>query len=526
MLSQDRIYEQMIDRLSAKFRTKKIQAEKKEEARLWAPDPDNLPQQQAYASKADVLGYGGAAGCGKSDLELGLAVNEHEKTVIFRREATQIRDMITRSRDIIGVNGHLNENIGVWRDVLGHRAIEFAGVKQKDDWRKQQGRARDLYCFDEATEFTEEQFRALITWNRTAIPGQRCRLLDWFIARQDADGRWVIRYWAPWLDPHHPKPAKPGEIRWYANVDGKEIERPDGEPFTHKTPGGKVELIEPLSRTFIPGRVTDNKYLMATNYVARLQSLPEPMRSQYLYGDFSAGIQDDAYQLIPTTWVQAAQNRWREAGGDDFEPEVLLTSVGVDVARGGGDQTILARRFGRFFPSLRKVPGTQTPDGKSVLTLLQQETVDDVDFYVNIDVIGVGSSAYDSCKEAVEELSVDGDSSEVSWKVGGVNNSSKAPKWAKDRSEKFKFKNMRAWHYWLLREALDPEKGDNLMLPDDPEVRADLISPRYKVTPGGIQVEAKDEIQGRLGRSPDCGDAVVLAHAPFAGEDEDVWIAV
>src|SRR5262249_58022080 len=87
----------------------------------------------------------------------------------------------------------------------------------------------------------------------------------------------------------HPRPAKPGEIRWYAMVDGREVEREDGQEFIHKG-----ETIRPKSRTFIPARLLDNPYLMATGYGATLQALPEPLRSQLLYGDFSIGRPDDA----------------------------------------------------------------------------------------------------------------------------------------------------------------------------------------------------------------------------------------
>jgi hypothetical protein len=45
------------------------------------------------------------------------------------------------------------------------------------------------------------------------------------------EGEWVIRRWAPWLDQTHKDKAKPGELRWYAMVDGKEVERPNGRPF-------------------------------------------------------------------------------------------------------------------------------------------------------------------------------------------------------------------------------------------------------------------------------------------------------
>ena len=48
----------------------------------------------------------------------------------------------------------------------------------------------------------------------------------------DARGEWILPMFAPWLDPGHPKPAEPGELRWFVTApDGKEIEAPDaGEP--------------------------------------------------------------------------------------------------------------------------------------------------------------------------------------------------------------------------------------------------------------------------------------------------------
>ena len=29
------------------------------------------------------------------------------------------------------------------------------------------------------------------------------------------EGLWILQYWAAWLDPLHPNPARPGELRWY-----------------------------------------------------------------------------------------------------------------------------------------------------------------------------------------------------------------------------------------------------------------------------------------------------------------------
>jgi len=50
------------------------------------------------------------------------------------------------------------------------------------------------------------------------------------------------------------------------------------------------------------------------------------------------------------------------------------------------------------------------------------------------------------------------------------------------------------------------------MLPDDPIMRADLIVTKWLLTPRGVKIEPKDDIIKRLGRSPDSGDAVLLAN--------------
>jgi hypothetical protein len=50
----------------------------------------------------------------------------------------------------------------------------------------------------------------------------------------------------------------------------------------------------------------------------------------------------------------------------------------------------------------------------------------------------------------------------------------------------------------------------------------DLTAPRWKVgSAGRIQIESKDDIRKRLGRSTDAGDAVVQAfHEPWLGQEQ------
>lgn len=462
----------------------------KEEIRenpLWSP-MEGKPQEAAYHSKADVLGFGGSAGGGKTDLLLGLASTTQRRSVIFRRENTQNQGFVDRSREILSGHGKFDATRGIWRNLPGDRQIELAGVKDQSSVFGWRGRPHDFIGFDEVDAFTEFQFRFLTGWNRTTVVSQRCRIVMTFNPPATAEGRWLLKYFAPWLDKKHPNPAVPGELRWYAMVDGKEIERPDSRAFKH----GK-ETIKPLSRTFIPASVEDNPYLMATDYPTRLQSLPEPLRSQLLYGDFSAGIEDDPWQLIPTSWVEYAQARWTD------EPPIdqPMTAIGVDVARGGAAKTTLAPVYGNYVGMLKKYPGKETPDGRSVAERVH--LIHDGKAFVCVDSIAVGSSPVDYLTDHLGDL------------VVPVNNS--VPSDLRDRSGLYKLVNVRAATYWKFREALDPDNGEDIALPPDSELLADLTAVRYKKTPRGIQIEEKDAIAKRLGRSPDCGDAVVLGFA-------------
>ena len=65
--------------------------------------------------------------------------------------------------------------------------------------------------------------------------------------------------------------------------------------------------------------------------------------------------------------------------------------------------------------------------------------------------------------------------------------------------------------HWRMRDALDPATGDDLALPNDPELLADLCSARYKVSASGVLIESKLEIKSRIGRSPDKGESTLLA---------------
>lgn len=448
----------------------------------WVPLPG--PQTLAAKSPADVLFYGGAAGGGKTDLLAGLALTQHRRSIIFRREATQLQGIFDRVADILHSRDGFNGHDKIWRLPGMGRQLEFGSCKDPGSEIAYQGRPHDLKAFDEITHFLEAQFRFLNGWKRTTVRGQRVRTVCAGNPPTDSDGEWVIRYWAPWLDDHYPAPAEDGEIRWFAMLDGKDQEVDSGEHFMWKG-----EMILPHSRSFIRSSVEDNIFLMDTDYKQVLQALPEPLRSQMLRGDFNAGRDDDPFQVIPTQWVREAQARWEKR--DRKGP---MTAIGVDVARGGADFTVLAPRHGNWYDELTPLPGSATPNGPTtagaVVSLVRNGAS------IHVDVIGVGSSVFDF-------LDANG------LNVTGVNASEASL--ATDRSGRLPFMNVRAQMWWQFREALDPQYDEGVALPPDDMLRSDLCAPRWKMTQRGIQVESRDDIVKRIGRSPDRGTAVVLA---------------
>jgi len=94
---------------------------------------------------------------------------------------------------------------------------------------------------------------------------------------------------------------------------------------------------------------------------------------------------------------------------------------------------------------------------------------------------------------------------------------------ARDRSGELGFANKRSAAWWAMRELLDPAADSVIALPPDDLLTGDLTAPHWRVMSGGhIQVEGKDEIRKRLGRSTDDGDAVVMAFWRKPAEAE-VW---
>jgi hypothetical protein len=484
-------------------------------------------QQLVVDSQADIIGYGGAAGGGKSYLLCGLATTHHRRTAIVRPQKNQCLKFVNELSKILGGRDGYSSQNSEWQfaspDGLD-RLVHFFGLDNPGDEEKQQGDDYDLKAYDEATQMREADVRYTLTWNRSPDPAQRVRAVLTFNPPTTPEGRWVVKFFAPWLDKHHPHPAKDGELRWFATVgDNHDYEVAGPQPFIVKRmEDGRLvpwynfdpkehrpeAIIQPKSRTFIHAKVTDNPYYMATGYLAQLQSLPEPLRSQMMDGDFDVGIQDDARQVIPSSWILAAQERWHEraalyrSGAARRGPQ---DSLGVDVARGGNmggaevsqggsDELVISPRYGTFFDEQKIHKGVDINDGAKAAALILNARRHEAP--VHIDVVGVGTSPYDFLRtNSIHTIAVNGSSA-----ARGT-----------DSSGLLRFFNYRAELHWRMREALDPAAPEAIALPPDPQLAADLAAPRWWLGKSGIQVELKEDIKKRLGRSPDRGEAALLA---------------
>lgn len=451
----------------------------------WLPNPG--PQTDAYFSEADELFYGGSAGSGKSALLCGLAVTQHRNSILFRREFPQIKALVNEIKTIVGSREGFNQQTKVWRLSDG-REIEFGSLQHEDDKEKYQGRPHDLICFDEVTHISEAQYRFLSTWNRSADPKQRCRIVSAGNPPTSAEGFWVVRYWAPWLDPLHPNPAKSGELRWFTVIDGKDVEVDGPDPV--QVSG---EWVKPRSRCFIRGKLADNPDYAATNYDATLAALPEEIRAAFREGKFDAIQSDKPLQVIPAEWVRAAQARWTETPPEGIGMCVLAH----DVALGGGDANAWARRHGHWYDKIitERMRGHVDP-----IELASRDFAlmrDGCPVVIDMGG-GYGSGVYSHLRHNVRAVN-----------VLGFNGAEASSKTTRDR--KLRFKNKRAEVWWKFREALEPGLGEPVALPPDAELLADLTAPTWRLTPSGIVIEEKTAIKARLGRSPDKGDCVVMA---------------
>lgn len=476
----------------------------------WTPNPG--PQTEAYFCKADVLLYGGEPGGGKSQLILGLAHNEHKRSLIMRRQYGDLDRIIEDCLKIHGSRDGFNGSPPPKLRISDTQVIDFAAANRVGDEQGQMGKGRDLLGIDEATHFAKSQIRFLMGWNRSDDPKQRVRTVLATNPPLSAEGLWVIEMFAPWLDPQYPYPAKPGELRWVVSDEDGNDKWVEGPGEYETVVAGKRKMVKATSRTYIPASVRDNPYYVASGYEQQLDAMPEPYRS-LLMGGFRTAFVDAENQIIPTKWVQLAQERWTK---NPRPPEgIPMCAMGVDASGGSNDPMVIAARYDGWFAPNQHTAGKDIPIERAgahcagiVISHRRNGAVVTVDMgggyggpmYEHLHANDVEVKSYKGA-EATTRRSTDG---------------------------KLKFVNTRTAALWLFREALDPGQpgGSPIMLPPDQKTLADLTAPTFEPTPQGIRAESKDKVCERLGRSTDDGDAVVMCwwNGPRHSTHAEEWI--
>ena len=216
--------------------------------------------------------------------------------------------------------------------------------------------------------------------------------------------------------------------------------------------------------------------------------------------------------LIPLGWITQAVRRWQTWAGDpSSERAIELTSgrtiFGVDVARFGADRTVFATRKGSVVQALEDHAGK---DNVEVADLVEAKLTASPQSLAIVDSDGLGAGVVDILRHR-------------GWSVVAFAGGEGTKR--RDSSGGLRFAQVRSAAWYHVRELLNPALGSSICLPDHPRLQAELASPRWPeaVINNVVQVERKDHIRKRLGRSTDFADAVVMSFwtsSPPEKEDE------
>lgn len=214
---------------------------------------------------ARVIGYGGAAGGGKSDalLAVGIIAGLSFPGInigYFRREYPQLEGpggAILRSHELMSSWARWNGSQRRWTLPTG-AILQFCHCKDEPDVYNYQSQQFDVLLFDEGTQFTKFQVRYLMTRNRATKPG---------------------------VTPFAAIGTNPGNVghQWFLS-EYVEAGPPEQVHSVEVEPGAWETHI------FIPAKLSDNQILERRDpgYRAVLETQPEIVRRQLLDGDWEA----------------------------------------------------------------------------------------------------------------------------------------------------------------------------------------------------------------------------------------------
>jgi len=200
------------------------------------------------------------------------------------------------------------------------------------------------------------------------------------------------------------------------------------------------------------------------------------------------------------------------AAGANVIPTGDTLHLGVDVARFGDDETVIAPRIGMKVFDLRchskqdtmVTAGWVVATGREMLkTFPQLRSVE-----IKVDDSGVGGGVTDRLNEVIREEGL------FDWRVIPVNNGSRP---TDDEAEHYENRGTEAWA--AVRDVLQDNFSKHLQgeavsveLPNDERLITQLTQRKFRMTSKGkIALERKEDMKKRGLDSPDRADAVVLS---------------
>ncbi len=327
--------------------------------RIIRPQPG--PQEQALASPADILIYGGAAGSGKS-WALLLEAMRHKNVkgynaTIFRTQFTDLtragglwEESSKLYSEIKGAQQKLGDKKWVFTDKNGTpvSSVMFAYLNDINlsTWK---GSQLCMIGYDELCDFSENQFFFMLSRNRST-----CGVPPYVRGTCNPDpDSWVARFIEWWIDQDSGYPIKErsGVLRWMIRRNEQiywaDTKEELCEQFNLETPEDRME---PKSVTFIAASIYDNQELLKVNpqYLGNLKAMGEIDRERFLNGNWkikaAAGLFFRREQLgslldFPPSDVDSWVRCWDLAATSDKESPNAAYTAGVLMGK---------RRNGRY----------------------------------------------------------------------------------------------------------------------------------------------------------------------------------
>lgn len=222
----------------------------------------------------------------------------------------------------------------------------------------------------------------------------------------------------------------------------------------------------------------ENAENLPSEFIKSLETLKVKKPKYYDRFVMNSDNESDIDVIIQPEWIQAATRR-------DLIPQVPIKRVvSIDVARYGDDKTIFYALENNIVIGREEHEKKSTMEVVGLAQLFARKHKNINTFAV--DEIGVGAGVADRLQELEK-------------KIIFVNSSKKS-------NQNDKYYNLRAEIYSYGAEILEAGRAE--IQPDDQDLIEQLSWAKYKTikSNGVYQVESKDDIKERYGRSPDNAD--------------------